>query len=89
MKVLVNIIYFNNNKENFLEKLINEYESYQSTVDIFIHSNKKYINNLKDIKYTNGHIVVKKYNLFFRYLLYRNKGYYLTWAPRKFIKKKY
>lgn len=87
MKVLVNIIYFNTNKENFLEKLINEYDSYQSTVDIFIHSNKKYINNLKDIKYTNGNIVVKKYNLFFRYLLYRNKGYYLTWAPRKFIKK--
>ena len=40
MKVLVNIIYFNNNKENFLEKLINEYESYQSTVDIFIPPNK-------------------------------------------------
>lgn len=87
MKVMVNIIYYFNDQKTYLNQLIKEYSEYPYTVDIFIHSNK---NNLKDIdkdSYNNGQIVIKKYNLFLRYFLFRNKGYYLTWAPRKFIKK--
>jgi len=87
MKVMVNIVYFSNNQKSFLNQLVEEYNKYPAHVDIFIHSNKKKLKDLNKSLYKNGSILIKKYNLFLRFFLFLNKGYYLTWAPRRFIKK--
>ena len=84
---MVNIVYFSNKQKSFLNQLIKEYNNYPANVDVFIHSNKKILKDLNKNLYKNGSIFVKKYNLFLRYLIFLNKGYYLTWAPRRFIKK--
>ena len=86
MKILVNLIYYEQGKPNYLDQIIKEYNSYPYEVDIFIHSNINNIRNINYSNYNNGKIVIKKYNLFWRYLIFKNKGYYLTWAPRNFIK---
>ena len=86
MNAMVNIVYFQQNKKSYLKDLLDEYNTYPVTVDIFIHSNKYKISDLKDINYTNGNVKVIKYFLNIKYLLFSNRGYYLTWAPRKFIK---
>ena len=84
---MVNIVYYQQNKKSYLKDLIEEYNSYPINVDIFIHSNKYKISELEQINYTNGNIKIIKYFLNIKYLLYSNRGYYLTWAPRNFIKK--
>tara|TARA_A100001015_G_scaffold301864_1_gene389328 strand:+ start:219 stop:1091 length:873 start_codon:yes stop_codon:yes gene_type:complete len=87
MKILLNIVHFQNKKSHFLNELIKEYNSFDLSVDIFIHTNKKSIKNLHLDFYNNGNITIKRHYLFLKFLFYRNKNYYLTWTPRKLIKK--
>lgn len=86
MKMCVHISFFYREERlQYLIKLINEYNKYDLKVDIFIHSNKKF--DLRNqIRYSNGSIKVINHSLF-NYLMYRNRNYYLTWQPRKLIKK--
>ena len=87
MNAMVNIVYYQQNKKSYLKDLLEEYNSYPINVDIFIHSNKSNISELDQINYTNGNVKTIKYFLNIKYLLFSNRGYYLTWAPRSFIKK--
>ena len=87
MKILLNIVHFQSKKSHFLNELINEYNNFDLEVDIFIHTNKKSVKNLNLDFYNNGKVKIKRHYLIPKFLLYRNKNYYLTWTPRKLIKK--
>lgn len=87
MKILLNIVHFQSKKSHFLNDLLNEYNNFDFKVDIFIHTNKKSIKNLNLDFYNNGKVKIKRHYLIPKFLLYRNKNYYLTWTPRKLIKK--
>jgi hypothetical protein len=87
MKVLLNIVHFQTPSKHYLNEVIEEYNNYPFEVDIFIHSNKKKIKNLNLKSYKNGDLFIKKHNTFIQYFLFKNKNYYLTWTPRKVIKK--
>ena len=86
-KVHVSISHFQNKKKHYLNEIINEFNKYKFQVDISIHTNKSTINNFNKEKYQNGKIKIIREFVFFRYLLFKNKNYYLTWTSRKRIKK--
>ena len=97
MKLAVHITFFYRDKNKtdrwanvdqkfpYLKKIIDEYNNYPLSVDIYIHTNKLF--DLKLINYTpyeNGKISLIKHNLF-KYSLFKGKNYYLTWASRKLL----
>jgi hypothetical protein len=86
-KIYLSIVHFQNNDKHYLNEIISEYNKYPFTVDINIHTNKRKIKDLDVSLFTNGEVNIIKENLLSKFLLYRNKNYYLTWTPRKRIKK--
>lgn len=86
MKILLNIVHYQPTSKQYLNELIDEYNKYPYELDIYIHTNKKTIKNFVPERFVNGSISVKKHNIVIKYLLFKNRNYYLTWTPRKLIK---
>ncbi len=71
----------------YLKKIIDEYNTYPVNVDIYIHTNKTFdLEIINNNEYNNGTLKIVKHNLN-KYILFKGKNYYLTWASRKTIKK--
>jgi hypothetical protein len=86
MKMCVHVPFFyKEDRLQYLTNLIDEYNNFDIHVDIFIHSNKS-LDLRKLVGYSNGNLKVIKHSLF-NYLLYKDRNYYLTWQPRKLMKK--
>ena len=86
MKVVVHIaFYYRKDRLAYLEKIIEEYNTFSQQVDIFIHTNQKF-QFRKQISYLNGNIKIIRHRLL-NYIHYSGRYYYLTWQPRKLLKK--
>ena len=86
MNLAVHIaFYYRNERLEYLNRIIKEYNEYSINVDLFIHSNKKIDSNII-FPYKNGKIKFINHNLY-NFIFYKGRNYYLTWKPRKLISK--